>query len=30
MELDDPIVSNSLRKGKKRPRGPRTLSIFWI
>jgi hypothetical protein len=22
-------VSNSLRKGKKRPRGTRTLSIFW-
>jgi hypothetical protein len=30
MELDDLIVSNSLRKGKKRPRGARTLSIFWI
>jgi hypothetical protein len=23
-------VSNSLRKGKKRPRETRTLSIFWI
>jgi hypothetical protein len=30
MELDDLIVSNSLRRGKKRPRGARTLSIFWI
>jgi hypothetical protein len=30
MELDDLIVSNSLRKGKKRPGGARILSIFWI
>jgi hypothetical protein len=29
-EADDLIVSNSLRKGKKRPRGARTVSIFWI